>query len=156
MCFERCRGKSERHHSEKRQVAVLDPDSGELRRVQLAYLKSQSRPSHITAGDSQLTMQTVAGCDFEEVQIPKYQRTFDVYAPTDDEKSGPSKSDSWPSSTSTKKNHSIVTRRTQDTSGKSLVTRLRYDKLGPVANFQRAVSKKYRILYIGTLKPSLY
>jgi len=135
MCFERCRGKSERHHSEKRQVAVLDPDSGELRRVQLAYLKR---------------------CDFEEVQIPKYQRTFDVYAPTDDEKSGPSESDSWPSSTSTKKNHSIVTRRTQDTSGKSLVTRLRYDKLGPVANFQRAVSKKYRILYIGTLKPSLY
>lgn len=131
---------------DKRQVAVLDPESCEFRRLKLGNLKRS---------------------DFEELKIPVFQRTFDVYAPTDetddktDDKSlfnseGANSEKGSTSSASTRHHHSIVTRSTQDTQGKSLVTRLRYDKLGLIANFQRIVSEKHRVLYIGEIKPSYY
>lgn len=152
MCLETCRRKSNSRSDEKRQVAVLDPESCEFRRVQLKNLRSMLAPEW----QVYQTANGMVGSDFEEIEIPKYQRTFDVYAPTDDAKQYSNEKDSWPSSTSTKTTHSIVTRKTQDTRGKSLVARLKYAKLGPVANFQRAVSKKHRVLYIGTIKPSYY
>ncbi|KAL8647251.1 MAG: hypothetical protein Q9210_005671 [Variospora velana] len=107
-----------------RYVAVFDPESGDLARLPLDKLNTS---------------------EYEKVQIPKYQRQFDLYTSSD------------PENTSIKgdaPSYAVITRSTDDTKGKSHLARLYYSRLGLASELQRLVSAKYRTLYIGTMPPN--
>lgn len=87
-----------------------------------------SNPSYVP------TLTNAAASDFDKVRVPKWARQFDVY-----------ESDHLGSS------HTVVTRPTDDTKGKSFLARLYIGRLGPWSDVQRALSSKHRVLYIGTM-----
>lgn len=82
----------------------------------------------------------VLASKFEQIEVSKWRRRFDIYASKDLEKAsveghrGP---------------YTIVTRSSDDTGGKIFLTRLYYSQLGLTADVQRVISSKHRILYIG-------
>lgn len=74
---------------------------------------------------------------FERATIPRFGR-FDIYASNEDNDSDPPA-------------HTVISRATQDTTGKSFVARLNYGRLGPGANIRRVLSSKHRVIYIGSV-----
>lgn len=80
--------------------------------------------------------------EFEQIQVSKWRRRFDIYASIDPEKS---------SAKGQRGTYAIVTRSSDDTEGKILLTRLYYSRLGLTADVQRVISPKHRLLYIGPM-----
>ncbi len=68
--------------------------------------------------------------------MPKWRRQFDVYESDDLQE---------------KSSHAVVTRPTDDTTGKSFLARLYISRLGVRSDLQRVLSEKHRILYIGPM-----
>ena len=68
--------------------------------------------------------------------MPKWRRKFDIY-----ESDNPNLNDS----------HAVVTRDSDNVSGKSFVARLYINHLGIRSNMQRALSGKHRYIYIGSM-----
>lgn len=126
--------------ADKKRVAVFDPDSCDFRKLPLQKLKGLSiHYSRIT----QLILSSFLASDYDKVEIPRFKRRFDVWAPS----SLDLKDQCRPS-------HSIVTRDTDDVKGKSFVARVYYGQLGMSSSVQRLVSSKSsknRTLYIGAM-----
>ena len=80
--------------------------------------------------------------EFEQIQVSKWRRRFDIYASKDPEKS---------SAEDHRGAYTIVTRSSDDTEGKIFLTRLYYSQLGLTADVQRVISPKHRLLYIGPM-----
>ncbi|MCJ1267520.1 hypothetical protein MMC22_007405 [Lobaria immixta] len=105
----------------RHRVPVFDPDSGDFKRFPLKKIDAS---------------------EFEQIEVSKWRRRFDIYASKDLEKAsveghrGP---------------YTIVTRSSDDTGGKIFLTRLYYSQLGLTADVQRVISSKHRILYIGQM-----
>lgn len=80
--------------------------------------------------------------EFEQIEVSKWRRRFDIYASRDPEKAAVG---------GHRKSYTIVTRSSDDTLGKTLVARLYYSQLGLAADVQRVISSKHRTLYIGPI-----
>ncbi len=83
-----------------------------------------------------------AASDFTQLEISRWRRRFDIYVSDGVEKVADG-DDAEP--------YVIVTRSTDNTDGKSFLTRLYYSQLGIAADLQRALSSKHRTLYIGPI-----
>lgn len=118
--------------NEKQRVAVFDPESGDLRRLPLNKLKGQA--TLISSGS--YVDNLMLASDFEKVEVPQWRRHFDVY--TSNDLGNPSG-----------EGHPTYSR--NDTEGRGFLARLYYSLLGIASNVQRAVSAKYRTLYIGAM-----
>ncbi|MCJ1465972.1 hypothetical protein MMC07_004591 [Pseudocyphellaria aurata] len=106
------------------QVSVFDPDSGDFRRLPLKRINAS---------------------EFEKVEVSKWRRRFDIYG---------LKSFETPEKASVeghREHYTIVTRSSDKTEGKVFLTRLYFSQLGLKADFQRVISSKHRILYIGPM-----
>lgn len=108
--------------SMRHQVPVFDPNSGDFRRLPLTKINAS---------------------EFEQIEVSKWRRRFDIYASKNLEK---------PSLEGRREPYTIVTRSSDDTGGKVFLTRLYYSQLGLTADVQRVISSKHRILYIGPLR----
>lgn len=80
--------------------------------------------------------------EFQQIEVSKWRRRFDIYASRNLEKA---------SEEGDRKPYTIVTRSSDNTEGKILLTRLYYSQLGLAADVQRVISSKHRILYIGPM-----
>lgn len=81
--------------------------------------------------------------EFEKIEVSKWRRRFDIYAS--------SSSSTTFSLEDHPKEYAIVTRSSDDTQGKSFLTRLYFSRLGLAADVQRVLSSKHRTLYIGPI-----
>lgn len=80
--------------------------------------------------------------DFQKVKVSKWRRRFDIYASKNLDKA---------SGQDHREPYTIVTRNSDDTEGKTFMTRLFFSRLGPKADVQRVMSSKHRFLYIGPM-----
>jgi len=134
MC--RClRSKGSR--TENSTVPVFDLTSNHLIRFPLGAVTGTSpRPKSLSLTKS-TDRSSVDKERFEKVVIPRFG-LFDLYASNENNETYP-------------RLHTVIARANQDTKGRSFVARLNYGRLGPGANMRRAIFRKERILYIGSV-----
>lgn len=100
----------------------------------LAVSQSLLRPFY-TCTNTRLFL-TATNC--HHVKVPRFKSTFDLY--------NPNGSQAYPTATTP-----IIPRDVADTEGRTYVATMHFDRLGLKAGWRRAMWKKYRVLYVGSL-----
>lgn len=128
MCFGSSRMAS------RKQVAVYDTKSNELRKVSLRVAEKCKYILKKTKKKWERKTNLLA--NLEVLEVPRFGK-FDLYESNQD---------------SEKPSHTIISQPSQVLSGSHLRARIKYGGLGPLSNTKRIFSSTYRQLRVGVLQ----